>query len=134
MFKSPKQKKKHKQHHEEEDTAAQEKIKALEAELAAQKKIASNAINVAKNSTEGLTSKASASSAMNLQKHFYSRESQRLLRLPLLAKSRERLLQILTRRLENIRQWSSKVTMTSPLPTDNSVFSWIMYFSITLYL
>ena len=40
----------------------------MEAELAAQKKIASNALNVAKNSTEGLTSKASTSFAMLLLK------------------------------------------------------------------
>ncbi|THH27984.1 hypothetical protein EUX98_g6213 [Antrodiella citrinella] len=52
----PKAKKKH--HEPEVDAQAKDKIKELEAELAAQKKIATNAVNAAKNSTDGLVSKA----------------------------------------------------------------------------
>ena len=58
---SPKSKKRH---HDEVDAKAEERIKELEVELAAQKKIASAAVNAAKSSTEGLVSKASAYSTI----------------------------------------------------------------------
>lgn len=56
---SPTSSKSKKHHQDEVDAHAQEKIKELEAELAAQKKIASNAMNAAKSSSDGLVSKAS---------------------------------------------------------------------------
>ncbi|KAH8107814.1 hypothetical protein BXZ70DRAFT_912768 [Cristinia sonorae] len=47
-----------KKHQDEEDAKAQDKIKELEAELAAQKKLASDAVNAAKFTSDGLVSKA----------------------------------------------------------------------------